>query len=68
MYLKWGTIGDREKGMGRTRGGGQYTSNLGPECYCVYVVLIENCVKVISMRDARYVHLISWTLQSGSEQ
>jgi hypothetical protein len=29
--LKWGTVGEREKGMGRTRGGvGQYTSNLGP--------------------------------------
>ncbi len=32
MYLKWGTVGDREKGMGRTkRGEGQYAGNLGPE-------------------------------------
>jgi hypothetical protein len=30
IYLKWGTVGEREKGMGR-KGGGQYTSNLGPE-------------------------------------
>ncbi len=33
MYLKWGTIGEREKGDGEEeRGGGegQYTSNLGP--------------------------------------
>jgi hypothetical protein len=29
--LKWGTVGEREKGMGRKKGGGQYTSNLGPE-------------------------------------
>jgi hypothetical protein len=32
MYLKWGTVGKKEKGMGRKgRGEGQYTSNLGPE-------------------------------------
>jgi hypothetical protein len=32
MYLKWGTVGEREKEMGRKGGGGgQYTSNLGPE-------------------------------------
>jgi hypothetical protein len=31
MYLKWGTVGERERGMGRKKGGGgQYTSNLGP--------------------------------------
>jgi hypothetical protein len=30
--LKWGTVGDREKGIGRTKGGGgQYASDLGPE-------------------------------------
>ncbi len=30
--MKWGTVGDREKGMGRTEGGkGQFASNLGPE-------------------------------------
>jgi hypothetical protein len=29
--LKRGTVGEREKGKGRKRGGGQYTSNLGPE-------------------------------------
>jgi hypothetical protein len=30
--LKWGTVGEREKRMGREGGGGgQYTSNLGPE-------------------------------------
>jgi hypothetical protein len=31
MYLKWGTVGEREKGMGRKGRGSQYTSNLGPE-------------------------------------
>jgi hypothetical protein len=31
MYLKWGTVGERERGGGEEkRGGGQYTSNLGP--------------------------------------
>jgi hypothetical protein len=31
MYLKWGIVGEREKGDGeKERGGGQYTSNLGP--------------------------------------
>jgi hypothetical protein len=31
MYLKWGTIGERKRGMGRKKGGGgQYTCNLGP--------------------------------------
>jgi hypothetical protein len=31
MCLKWGTVGEREKGNGeKERGGGQYTSNLGP--------------------------------------
>ncbi len=30
--MEWGTVGGREKGMGRERGGGgQFTSNLGPE-------------------------------------
>jgi hypothetical protein len=30
--LKWGTVGEREKRMGgKGEGGGQYTSNLGPE-------------------------------------
>ncbi len=29
MYLKWGTVGERKRGMGRKGGGGQYTSNLG---------------------------------------
>jgi hypothetical protein len=30
--LEWGTVGGREKGMGReSGGGGQFTSNLGPE-------------------------------------
>ncbi len=30
--MKWGTVGEREKRMGREgRGGVQYTSNLGPE-------------------------------------
>jgi hypothetical protein len=30
--LKWGTVGEREKRMGREGGGGgQFTSNLGPE-------------------------------------
>ncbi len=30
--MKWGTVGERKRGMGRKRGGreGQYTSNLGP--------------------------------------
>jgi hypothetical protein len=32
MYLKWGTVGEREKGMGRKGGGGgQYTANQGSE-------------------------------------
>jgi hypothetical protein len=32
MYLKWGTVGEREKGMGRKQGGGgQYASNQGLE-------------------------------------
>jgi hypothetical protein len=32
MYLKRGTVGERDMGMGRKRRGeGQYTSNLGPE-------------------------------------
>jgi hypothetical protein len=30
MYLKWGTVGEREEGMGR-KGGGQYTPNQGSE-------------------------------------
>jgi hypothetical protein len=31
MYLKWGTVGERERGDGEEKGGGgQYTSNLGP--------------------------------------
>jgi hypothetical protein len=31
MYLKWGTVEERKGGMGREkRGGGKYTSNLGP--------------------------------------
>jgi hypothetical protein len=30
MYLKWGTVGEGEKGM-EERGGGQYTANLGSE-------------------------------------
>ncbi len=30
--MKWGTVGEREKRMGREGGGGgQHTSNLGPE-------------------------------------
>jgi hypothetical protein len=30
--LKWGTVGEREGRLGRERGGGgQFTSNLGPE-------------------------------------
>jgi hypothetical protein len=30
--LEWGTVGGQGKGMGRERGGGgQFTSNLGPE-------------------------------------
>ncbi len=30
--MKWGTVGERKRGMGRERvwGEGQYTSNLGP--------------------------------------
>jgi hypothetical protein len=28
MLLKWGTVGEGEKGMGRRKGGGQYTANL----------------------------------------
>jgi hypothetical protein len=32
MNLKWGTVGERGMGMGRKKGGGgQYTSNLGPQ-------------------------------------
>jgi hypothetical protein len=31
MYLKWGTVGEGEKGMGRGGGGGQYTANQGSE-------------------------------------
>jgi hypothetical protein len=32
MHLKWGTVGEGKKGMGRRRGGGgQYTANLGSE-------------------------------------
>ncbi len=31
MYLKWGTVGERQKGMGRKGGGGKYTVNQGPE-------------------------------------
>ncbi len=32
MYLKWVTIGEREKGDGEERGGGgQYTANQGSE-------------------------------------
>jgi hypothetical protein len=32
MYLKWGTVGESERGDGEEKGGGegQYTSNLGP--------------------------------------
>jgi hypothetical protein len=30
MYLKRGTVGERKRGMGRKKGRGQYTSNLGP--------------------------------------
>jgi hypothetical protein len=31
MYLKWGTVEERERGMGREKGGGgKYASNLGP--------------------------------------
>jgi hypothetical protein len=30
MYLKWGTVGEKEKGDGEKERGGQYTSNLGP--------------------------------------
>ncbi len=30
MHLKWGTVGEGEKGMGR-KGGGQYTANQGSE-------------------------------------
>ncbi len=29
--MEWGTVGERERRMGRERGGGQFTSNLGPE-------------------------------------
>ncbi len=29
--MKWGTVGDKEEGRGGKAGGGQYTSNLGPE-------------------------------------
>ncbi len=30
--MEWGTVGGRGKGTGRERGGGgQFTSNLGPE-------------------------------------
>ncbi len=29
--MKWGTVGEREKGMGRKGGGVQYASNQGPE-------------------------------------
>ncbi len=118
--MNWGTVGEREKRMGREGGkGGQFTSNLGPEwtgiaprtkegvqvskrgsgtgeglsrqrgitkriskgivprasdimptlyisCNCVCVVLIMNCNKPC-IRDARYVRLISWNLQSGSK-
>jgi hypothetical protein len=32
MYLKWGTVGEGEKGMGsRWGGGGQYTANQGSD-------------------------------------
>jgi hypothetical protein len=32
MYLKWGTVGGRGKGMGSRRGGeGQYAANQGSE-------------------------------------
>jgi hypothetical protein len=33
MYLKWGTVGEREKGVGRKGGrvSGQYTANQGSE-------------------------------------
>jgi hypothetical protein len=37
----------------------------------VYIVLIKDCVLVInkpSVRDARYVRLISWIPRCGSEQ
>ncbi len=32
MFLKWGTVEERERGdgEGKREGGGQYTSNLGP--------------------------------------
>ncbi len=30
MYLKWGTIGERERGMGRKKGGRSVHINLGP--------------------------------------
>ncbi len=30
MCLKWGTVGERQQGMGRKGGGGQYTVNQGP--------------------------------------
>jgi hypothetical protein len=31
MHLKWGTVREGEKGMGRKGGGGQYTANQGSE-------------------------------------
>ncbi len=29
--MKWGTVGEGKRGRGGKGGGGQYTSNLGPE-------------------------------------
>jgi hypothetical protein len=56
MHLKRGTVGEGEKGMGRRRGGGQYTANLGSEWTGIRATTKEGFQVSIS------------SLQCGSEQ
>ncbi len=92
--MKSGTVGGRKREWGgKGRGGGQFTSNLGPEWTGIaphakegfqvskrdsgtgerlilqagenYLGVIKGIVPCV--REASYMRLISWALQSGSE-
>ncbi len=64
LVCKWN--GEREKD-GKTKRGHKGDREHVPYYVCM---LIRDCVQVINktcVQGARYMHLISWTLQCGSE-
>jgi hypothetical protein len=61
MYLKWGTFGEKEEGMGRKGGEGQYTANQGSEWTGIRATTQRRCSLSLwrVVRGSKLMHLVS---------